>query len=131
MSAVSLSDSPARPLGSTERLALACALDAEIGRLHLRRTQDLARITDRLATLKGSLGYLSLGFGSVQAYAKERMDWGVSKVRALLELHGRLGRQPLIAAAFRAGDIDWSKAVLASRAVDREPEREAHCLKAA
>jgi hypothetical protein len=131
MSAVSLSASPPRALDSTARLALASALDAEICGLHRRRNQNLARITARLAALRESLGYLSLGFASVQAYAKARVDWGSGKVKSLLELHGRLPRQPLLAAAFEAGEVDWSKAVLASRAVDKEPEREAYWLKAA
>ncbi len=131
MSVVSLSASPPRALDSTARLALANALDAEICGLHRRRNQDLARITARLAALRESLGYLSLGFASVQAYAKARVDWGSGKVKSLLELHGRLPRQPLLAAAFEAGEVDWSKAVLASRAVDKEPEREAYWLKAA
>ena len=106
MSAVSLSASPPRALDSAGRLALANTLDAEICSLHRRRGQDLARITTRLAALRESLGYLSLGFDSVQAYAKARVDWGSGKVRSLLELHGRLPRQPLLAAAFAAGEVE-------------------------
>ncbi len=131
MSAVPLSASPPRPLDSTRRLALANALDAEICGLHRRRSQDLATITTRLSALRESLGYLSLGFSSVQAYAMDRVGWGPGKVRSLLELHGRLPNQPLVAAAFEAGEVDWSKAVLASRAVNRDPMREAEWLEAA
>lgn len=131
MNSVSLLAPPPRSLDATGRLALANALDAEICGLHRRRSEDLARITARLAALRESLGYLSLGFASVQAYAKARVGWGSSKVKSLLELHGRLPHQPLIAAAFEAGEVDWSKAVLASRAASKEPEREADWLRAA
>jgi len=123
--------STSKGLDSTQRLARASALDREIRGLHRRRNGDLARLTERLAQLRESLGYLSLGFASVQDYAKARLGWGAGKVKALLELHGRLPRQPLLAEAFGAGEVDWSKAVLASRAVSREPEREADWLKAA
>jgi len=119
---------PPRTLDSVQRLALANALDKEIRSLHRRRNEDLARIAGRLAELHRSRGCLSLGFASVQAYAKKRLDWGAGKVKALLELEARLGEQPLIRAAFEAGDVDWSKAVLASRAAQQEPEREANWL---
>jgi hypothetical protein len=108
--------SPSRGLDSAQRLAQASALDREIRGLHRRRNGDLARLTERLAQLRESLGYLSLGFASVQDYAKAQLGWGAGKVKALLELHGRLPRQPCLAEAFGAGEVDWSKAVLASRA---------------
>ena len=126
-----LSPSAAPPLpaaSSTQRLARARELDAEIRRLHRRRNVDQARIARRLAELHHSRGYLSLGFASVKAYAWDRIGWGAAKVKSLLELHGRLGEQPRIRAAFEAGEVDWSKAVLASRAARREPEREAELL---
>ena len=40
-------------------------------------------------------------------------------------------QQPLLREAFEAGQVDWTKAVLASRAIEQEPEREAYWLKAA
>jgi hypothetical protein len=123
-----LSPSP-KALDSVQRLTLAHTLDEEIRSLHRKRNEDLARIARRLAELHHSRGFLSLGFASVQAYAKERLSWGAAKVKALLELQARLGEQPLIGSAFEAGEVDWSKAVLASRAAKQEPEREADWLR--
>ena len=40
-------------------------------------------------------------------------------------------KQPLLREAFEAGQVDWTKAVLASRAIEQEPEREAYWLNAA
>ena len=40
-------------------------------------------------------------------------------------------KQPLLREAFEAGEVDWTKAVLASRAIEQEPEREAYWLNAA
>jgi hypothetical protein len=113
---------------STQRLACARTLDEEITSLHRRRNVDQAQIARRLAELHLSRGFLSLGFASVKAYARERLGWGAAKVKSLLELQARLGEQPRIRAAFEAGEVDWSKAVLASRAANKEPEREAEWL---
>ncbi len=118
-------------MNATQRLAQAKALDEELCALERGRKESLAQMTTRLARMKESRGYLSLGFGSVQAYAWERFEWGAGKVKALLELHGRLPRQPLLREAFEAGQVDWTKAVQASRAIEREPEREAYWLEAA
>ena len=120
-----------RKLDSSQRLALGKTLDEEICDFHCRRNKDQAQIVDRLAVLKESRAYLSLGFPSIQAYAKQRLGWGAGKVKALLELHARLPRRPLLREAFEAGEVDWSKAVLAARATELEPEREADWLKAA
>ena len=122
---------PSPTLNATQRLAAAKALDEELCAFERGRKESLAQMTDRLARMKESRGYLSLGFGSVQAYAWERFEWGASKVKPLLELHGRLPQQPLLREAFEAGQVDWTKAVQASRAIEREPEREAYWLKAA
>jgi hypothetical protein len=119
------------PLNANQRLDLARALDAEICDLHRKRNQDRARILTRIAALQETGGYRSLGFTSVQAYAWKRLGWGTAKVKSLLTLHGRLPKRPLLRAAFEAGDVDWSKAVLVGRAVEREPDREAEWLKAA
>ena len=118
-------------LDATQRLAKAKALDAEIKDLHRRRNKDRARIVARVAALKASRGYLSLGFASVQAYAKSRLGWGAAKVKALLSLSTRLPQRPLLQEAFETGELDWTKAVLACRATEHEPEREAEWLKAA
>jgi hypothetical protein len=117
-------------LNATQRLALARTLDAELCALERGRKESLAQMLTRLALMKESRAYLSLGFSSVQAYAWERFEWGAGKVKSLLELHGRLPRQPLLREAFEAGQVDWTKAVLASRAIEQEPEREAEWVKA-
>ena len=117
--------SPTTPLDSTQRLAKAKALDLEIKELHRRRNKDRVLLVTRLAALKEARGYLSLGFPSVQAYAKSRLGWGAGKVRALLSLSTRLPQRPLLREAFEAGELDWTKAVLACRATEHEPEREA------
>ena len=120
-----------RPLDSTQRLAKAKALDCEIKDLHRRRNKDRVLLVARLAALKEARGYLSLGFPSVQAYAKSRLGWGAGKVKALLSLTTRLPQRPLLREAFEAGELDWTKAVLACRAAEHAPEREAEWLRAA
>jgi hypothetical protein len=106
-------------------------LDKEICELHRRRNKDRARIVAQLAALKESEGYRSLGFPSLQGYARERLGWGAAKVKALLKLHARLPDRPLLREAFEGGEIDWSKAVLVGRASELEPGREADWLGAA
>ena len=122
---------PSPPLNATQRLAKAKALDSEIKELHRKRNKDRVVLVARLAALKASRGYLSLDFPSVQAYAASRLGWGAGKVKALLSLHTRLPQRPLLREAFEAGELDWTKAVLACRGAEQEPEREAEWLKAA
>jgi hypothetical protein len=120
-----MSCKPRYALDASQRLELARTLDQEIRAFHRRRNADQAQIAFRLAQLNTSRAYLSLGYSSMRDYAWQVIDWRAAKVKALLTLLGRLPQQPLIAAAFWPGELDWTKAVLASRGAAREPEREA------
>lgn len=123
-----MSGKPHCTLDSAQRLELARALDQEIRELHQRCNASQAKIAHRLARMKETRAYLSLGCSSVRDYAWKAIGWRSGKVKALLGLLERLPGQPLIGAAFRAGELDWTKAVLSSRGAAREPEREAEWL---
>jgi hypothetical protein len=118
-------------LDATRRLARARALDDEIRGLHRQRNRGLARILDRLVELHETRGYLALGFAGVKAYARDRLGWGAAKTKSLLQLADRLRGLPLLRNAFETGELDWTKAVLASRAARREPTEERRWLDAA
>ena len=119
-----MSRKPRYGLDATQRLQLARTLDEEIRELHRQRNASQAQIAERLARLQETRAYLSLGCSSVRDYARKAIGWRAGKVKALLKLLERLPDQAVIGAAFRAGELDWTKAVLVSRAAARHPERE-------
>jgi hypothetical protein len=110
------------------RLARARELDNELCRLHQRSKQEEAAMARKLVELDDEGGYLDLGFGSLPAYAEDRFEWGPSKTRDMKKLVRRLEELPLVATAFFEGDLDWTKAVLAARALEGAPEQEAEWL---
>ncbi len=123
-----LADLPQTPL---ERLARARRWDQEVKALKQRQNRDLARIVYLLAKLEEERAYLELGFGCLYDYAFDRLSWGYSKVRDLTALARRLPRMPLLRAAFEAGELDWTKAVVAGRRIDKAPHEEAHWVEQA
>lgn len=118
-------------LTSLQRLERARALDEAIRALHRLRNKEMARLAYRVAELSETGGYLDLSFASLAHYTWDRLCWGPKKTEEVLRLVGRLGRFSLIRAAFEAGELHWTKAVLAARAALKEPEREKEWLEAA
>ena len=119
---------PAPSLSPRERLARARALDEAICRLHQRQNQDEAAQACNLARMDETRDYLVLGFGSLQAYALDRLSMGSSKVRDLRRNMKLLANMPLVREAFFAGDLSWTKMDKVVRAVAKDPSREAYWL---
>src|SRR5207253_803922 len=70
--------------------------------------------------------YEHLGdFTSIRVYAFKRFRYSYSKTRDLIETARNVRTQPLIRAAWEAGDVPWTAARTAARGVVAEPEKEA------
>ncbi len=109
---------------ASERLAQAQKLDDEIKRLHRRSNAANAEIVAQLFELQLAGGHLALGFASVYAYSWDRLGWRHKKTEELLRLVLRLRELPVLRASFDAGELDWTKAVVAARAAAEEPDKE-------
>jgi len=68
--------------------------------------------------------YLKLGFASTLDYARERLGFEQRKAQSLLYMAGRFQELPVLAKAFSAGELPWTKAREVVKVARRETERE-------
>ena len=68
--------------------------------------------------------YLKLGFASTLDYARERLGFEQRKAQSLLYMASRFQELPVLAKAFSAGELPWTKAREVVKVARPETERE-------
>lgn len=106
-------------LAAEDPARVARRVDARLRELVGERQRSEAVISDRLACLRASGGYLLDGFSSLKCYARERLGLSPRMVDYLLSLHRTLERLPDLRRAYLAGRLTLRQALVVGRAATR------------
>jgi len=85
-------------------------LDARLQRAARLEQGAAARLAPELLAMATSRGFRDLGYGSVDAYASERLGMAPSRAKALLAIERACELSPALRAAWREGRLSWSQA---------------------
>lgn len=88
-----------------------------------RRVSDAVAAKKLLRMKRGKL-YRALGYSRLQDYAWFELDMKRSKAKDLVEIAERVERLPLVARAFEAGELEWTKCRAVVRVATSENEGE-------
>jgi len=85
-------------------------LDARLRRAARLEQGAAARLGAELLALATSRGFRDLGYGSLDAYASERLGMAPSRAKALLAIERACELSPALRAGWREGRLSWSQA---------------------
>jgi len=85
-------------------------LDARLGRAVRLEQGAAARLGAELLAMATSRGFRDLGYGSLDAYARERLGMAPSRAKALLAIERGCELSPALRAGWREGRLSWSQA---------------------
>ena len=92
--------------------------DAALRAIGRHETIGKAEAATRLFAIKREKLYRALGHSCVEDYAFKTLGYSPGLTRDLIKLEQRLAKLPKIAAAFRSGEISWTKARDAARGAE-------------
>jgi len=85
-------------------------LDARLRRAVRLEQGAAARLGAELLALATTRGFRDLGYGSLDAYARERLGMAPSRAKALLAIERGCELSPALRAGWREGRLSWSQA---------------------
>jgi len=85
-------------------------LDARLRRAVRLEQGAAARLGAELLALATTRGFRDLGYGSLDAYARERLGMAASRAKALLAIERGCELSPALRAGWREGRLSWSQA---------------------
>jgi len=106
----SLATAPEPPRPQSLLMTQAREVSRRLRDLFAERRCNLAAIADQLAQLKKRELWRYLGYPSLAAYAWQEHSMGKSKLCELTGIVQRCESLPEIGRAFRAGELEWTKA---------------------
>jgi hypothetical protein len=119
-----LAANPGGLVMSDHRSVTPAELDGRIRALARKRCKMLAVIATLLLAMKRGGWYRRLGFASIAGYAFDAASFSKRKTVELIELAERAEKLPKIAAAFAAGDVQWTKLRTIARVATASTEAE-------
>lgn len=117
-------DAEAERVRVLERARLAVEIDGELGRACHAEAAARLVVGGVAGELLRRRAYRRLGFVRVSDYACERLGISARALEVAAQVAARLDELPLIAAAFRSGELSWTHVRLLCGVARREDEAE-------